>query len=414
MSAKEKELLFKDYSRRFADRVSSEYFARNSRVTSSDVLEVQSIRQVNLFVIKTLYDQWQRETAKLKSSFFDYSNPEVKKALQSYMNTLSHHISLDRFTYAELLQKAVSESLNLIFHPFDYYHSILAERGKEGVPVSYLKYISKYIKTNNHILQHMLEVMAQENLEVLSEDKIMWLLDESLARTNEAPADVEPFLNEFSEIVPLKMEDVYGGEDTPTYTPPQAESEEEDDLDDEDDPIELGEDKFDYEKAEEKRRENSRSSSDDNEHEPPGDTDSAEAEEQEVPNVQIRMSDDTKKGRNLAEALANRVDYSFDTPEKSMLNDILSHEQRETLADKHQNARITNLRKHLNINQRFMFINSLFQGDEQAFDRTLEHLESIESADEALSFLTHKFSQWEDSSEEVQEFLQLVQRRYPS
>lgn len=399
---RDKEIIFREYSQRFSDHVTSKYFARNARVTSEAIMEVQPIRQVNLFVIKNLYDQWQQETARLRSPFFDYSNRQVQSALQSYMNTLSHHISLDKPTYIGLLEKSVAESLNLIFHPFDYYHGLLTEQGKDGVPAEYLKKVSKYIKTNNHILQHMLEVMEENNLDVLSKDRIMWLLDESLGRTNEDPVDVEPFLKEFSEIMPLKMEDVYGGEDTPTYRPLDVAAMEEDEpLDDtdDDDDSDLGDDRFDYEKAEEKRKEKKPVPDDD--------------EVSEV-HLQRKSGDDSRKGRNLAEALANRVDYSFETPEKSMLNDILSHDQRETLADQHQNARINNIRKHLSINQRFMFINALFKGDEQAFDRTLEHLESVETSDEAISFLTHKFSDWDKSSEEVEEFLQIVQRRFPS
>ncbi len=113
-----KETLFSEYSQQFADRITGEFFARNNRVTSKTIMEVQSIKQVNLFVIKNLYDQWQRETANLRSPFFDYDNPDVQTALQSYMNTLSHHISLDQTAYQELLRKSVAESLNLVFYPF--------------------------------------------------------------------------------------------------------------------------------------------------------------------------------------------------------------------------------------------------------------------------------------------------------
>ncbi len=202
-------------------------------------------------------------------------------------------------------------------------------------------------------------------------------------------------------------------DDSPSYSPVDtADSEEDELIDDDDDDDDESDLRFDYEKAEEKRAQKQNDYLNENEND--REVNDGDEPEIEFPDAHKKFSDDSKKGRNLAEALANRVDYSFDTPEKSMLNDILSHDQRETLADQHQNARIKNIRKHLSINQRFMFINALFQGDEQAFDRTLEHLETVSSSDEAISFLTHKYTNWDESSEEVQEFLQIVHRRFPS
>ncbi|MEJ2004962.1 MAG: hypothetical protein P8X57_08385, partial [Cyclobacteriaceae bacterium] len=119
--------IMKEYSSRFAEKVASAFFSDNDKMESKDVMSAQEIRQVNLFVVKNLYDQWQREADQLKSPYFDYTSDEVREAMQDFMNTLSHHISLGRDTYTELLKKSTEETLVLIFSPYDFYYRLLSE-----------------------------------------------------------------------------------------------------------------------------------------------------------------------------------------------------------------------------------------------------------------------------------------------
>lgn len=422
MKDADKKALFQSYSSKFTDRVTAEYFARAPRVESKDVMSVQSIKQVNLFVVKNLYDSWQRESGKLRSPFFNFQSPKVQAALQTFMNTLSHHVSLDKDTYTELLQKSTEETLSLVFHPYDYYYALLKGYEAESIPISYLEYIAKYIKTNGHILEHMLEVMKEERLESLAKDRVQWLIDQALQRTNEDPVDVDPFITEFSQVIPLHIDDIYGdgprawekeesNEAEEQHPEPQESqpAEEEVFMDPGNETAQNSEDEIDI--SEPVDAGSTEEVSTDVAEDP--NPDAPESREIEFPEPNLHLSDDHKKpGKNLAEALANRVDYSFDTPEKSILNDILSHDQGESLADKHQKTKIESIKKSLSINQRFMFVNALFQGDEQAFERTLEHLESVDNADDATSFLTHKFSHWDIASDEVQEFLLLIHRRF--
>jgi hypothetical protein len=321
------------------------------------------------------------------------------------MNSLSHHVSLDKETYEALLRKSTVETLSLIFHPYDYYYDLLKNYEADAIPVKYLEYISKYIKTNGHILKHMLEVLQAEGFTELAKDKVQWLIDQALQRTNEDPADVDPFIEDFSRVIALHLDDIYGSGKGPRSW--EDSSAQEVDETTEEDSVE------ENSVEEESQPEEAHDSNEETPQETTQEEDNEVQRETIFPVPNLHLSEDHKKaGKNLAEALANRVDYSFETPEKSILNDILSHEQGETLADQHQKSRIQDIRKSLSINQRFMFINSLFNGDEQAFDRTLDHLETIENEDDAMSFLNHKFSNWDLATEEVQEFMLLIQRRY--
>ncbi|MCA6074218.1 hypothetical protein [Fulvivirga sedimenti] len=324
--------VMKDYSKRFANKVADDFFADHEKIASKDVMNVQEIKQVNLFVVKNLYDQWQRESDELRSPFFDYSSPEIKEAMQVFMNKLSHHISLNRKTYGELLEKSTEETLLLIFTPYDFYFRLLSEYDKDEIPVSYLSYVLKYVKINPHILRNILEIIAERNLEKIEKGQINELLDKSLERTAESPEDVEQYIEKFSGYVSLSLEEIYG---------------------------------------EDKKK-----------------------EIRKAPD----QAEEKKKEKN--------------TGHKPTLNDLLQKDEVPTLADIHRRAKIEDIKKSLSINQRFMFVNTLFNGSEEAFERTVEHIESVSNSEEAISFLTHKFTNWDHDSEEVSEFIQLIRRRH--
>lgn len=325
--------MMKEYSQRFADKVASAFFSSKDRMESRDVMTAQEIKQVNLFVVKNLYDQWQREADQLKSPYFDYSSEAVQEAMQNFMNTLSHHISVNRETYTELLEKSTEETLVLIFSPYDFYYRLLTEYDREEIPVKYLTYVRKYVKINPYLLQHLLDILGEQEKKQISKTEIQQFLDKALERTSESPEDVHPFIAQFSNYEPLTLEEIYGEEKDRTI-------------------------------------------------------------------------------RKKTPGESNSVNSKPEKPHKPTLNDLLHKDEVPTLADIHRKAKIEDIKKSLSINQRYMFVNTLFNGNEEAFERTIEHIETVESSEEAISFLTHKFSNWDHDSEEVAEFMQLVKRRH--
>ncbi len=95
-----------------------------------------------------------------------------------------------------------------------------------------------------------------------------------------------------------------------------------------------------------------------------------------------------------------------------VLNDEHAEEIKTTLADIHKNQKIESIEKHLSINQRFMFIRALFGGDESLFKNTLQQLESFESKKAAFEYLDENYSDWDLESEEVEEFMEVVEKRF--
>ncbi len=77
------------------------------------------------------------------------------------------------------------------------------------------------------------------------------------------------------------------------------------------------------------------------------------------------------------------------------------------------NFRKNNLIKSsLTINQKFMFTKILFKGDFEIFSQAIERLDALDNFGQALGYLETHYREWDKESEEYQEFLALVERRF--
>ncbi len=97
------------------------------------------------------------------------------------------------------------------------------------------------------------------------------------------------------------------------------------------------------------------------------------------------------------------------------LNDRFTTQQKESLAEVLQKRKIENIKNHISINQRFMFINELFAGDANTYNQALERVDNCQSMNEALNYLQQnhvKPQQWDMESEEVAEFMDVLAKKY--
>lgn len=99
-------------------------------------------------------------------------------------------------------------------------------------------------------------------------------------------------------------------------------------------------------------------------------------------------------------------------PVQTSLYDELGGDSRPTLADDFQKKKISQLRDHLTINQKFMFTKTLFNGDFEMFEQALERLDRMDKLQQADRFLEQEYGEWDRESEEYLEFRQLVERRF--
>lgn len=99
---------------------------------------------------------------------------------------------------------------------------------------------------------------------------------------------------------------------------------------------------------------------------------------------------------------------------KNSLNDVFKSATKNSLADKLKFSPIDNLKTHININQKFLFVSKLFNGDNDAYNSAIEKLNNFSSSDEARLYLNELSQQqnWNAEDENVITLVELVERRY--
>jgi hypothetical protein len=95
------------------------------------------------------------------------------------------------------------------------------------------------------------------------------------------------------------------------------------------------------------------------------------------------------------------------------INETLAQQKKTTVdvAGKWQTAPLENIASGIGLNDRFLYIRELFQGDGALYDAAVKQLDAAESLDHALSFIDKHFG-WNKDEETVQKFFGLVYRRH--
>ncbi|MDE3213789.1 MAG: hypothetical protein KGM98_11190 [Bacteroidota bacterium] len=105
-------------------------------------------------------------------------------------------------------------------------------------------------------------------------------------------------------------------------------------------------------------------------------------------------------------------ELKIDYPES--LNDVLKEERIE-LSQKLTDAPIKDLKKAIGVNDRFLFINELFRGDESMYERSIKTIQNFSILAEAEYWIRRELKikiGWMDTHPVVKQFDQLVRRRF--
>ena len=128
-----------------------------------------------------------------------------------------------------------------------------------------------------------------------------------------------------------------------------------------------------------------------------------------------------KNKKNAASALEDlNGDLGYrKEPELSKLDFETINEQfqseTKTIADTHQEERITSILSNISINHQYMFVKELFGDSDEKFKATItkiEHLENFDAAVEHLIRNDAKEHQWDMNAEIVKELLKIIFRKF--
>jgi hypothetical protein len=117
-----------------------------------------------------------------------------------------------------------------------------------------------------------------------------------------------------------------------------------------------------------------------------------------------------------AAAATKEINEIIPGPNKPSLNEIFPPNAVPELASKLSGQeKILDLRKAININDRFQYINHLFKGDETMYERSIITINGFTNMAEASLWISRELSfklSWKNDDELVQQFNQLISRRF--
>ena len=144
-----------EYSERFSREVCNRFFTEHEKVEGQQLSRFSSVKQVNLFMVRILFEKWQEEAARLQSPYFNYAATEVKKSFNQLMKALSTNIRMDKATALALTEQATYETLLLQLDPIaglakmlDGYPDKLSEKLQ-------LRPLLKYVRIHPKLVEQM-------------------------------------------------------------------------------------------------------------------------------------------------------------------------------------------------------------------------------------------------------------------
>ncbi|SNR85186.1 hypothetical protein [Hymenobacter mucosus] len=388
------------YGRLLAALLCDQHFGARPTATLDGpaVLRFTPVRQVNLFVVQQLLVQWMGEMGNLRSPYFDFEDTEVRQALTQFMNVLSRRIKLSRPVFEPLLAQAICDTLHGACDPSETFARKLVGDQTSATPEKLLESL-RYLDANKELFEGFLSSLpagqAQDHDYLLSRFRLYL----------EAHADqVQPtteVVQQLSVLLPLAETDLYEEAPQPApaaTTPPSPAPATEPPAPK---PVEA----------------------------PAIPTPAAApptpvAQPAPAPTppptaIPAPAAPTPDSRRALAETAPAGVPlYEKLKAEQSgapSLSETLRTERpaAATLASKA--PKVESLREAISINQRFSFINELFNGENMEYHAMIQHLDTLPNADIAKRYVTEELASrynWARKDEHVQKLLKLIDRKF--
>ncbi len=197
------------FSKTFREKVMEDFFGSSDTISGEEILNLTPVKQINLFILRDLFQAWRIETSKLKSSYFNYDVESVRVALNEFMNVLSRNISISKEEFLPLLDKAVDDSIALIFSPYNYFRLEFDKTKKENIELSSMEEDEKYFKVNKHLYKTLLERLKDMKSETITFKEVGETLEGLFSEMKDSPDDIKNHIESFSQIVHLDASMIY-------------------------------------------------------------------------------------------------------------------------------------------------------------------------------------------------------------
>lgn len=366
MEDKYNQLHLERYSKQLANLLCDRHFASYDTLNGPQLIGFTSIKQVNLFVIKELLLKWHHEMANLRSPYFDYENEEVKDALLHFMNVLSRKILMKRHAFEPLLQKAIYDTFLLVLDPLATFEEKFL-RIQEEITLPKLQENLKYIDADKPLFAGFIDTLSPASRD---RDYILSRFRLYINANQDRRSSLGELAARFNSLLPVSEQDILGKSPAPepqvaAKPTPAAPREEKDVVA----PIHQAQ---------------------------------REASAPARP-VYTSASDDADEDENKV------------TNKRPTLNDNFRKAPTASLADAHSNRKIDSLKNSISINQRFSFINELFEGDNMTYYQAIQALDAMPGAEQAHQYVQQQLASkydWSKKQDHLQKLLRLIDRKF--
>lgn len=378
MEDKYNQLRLERYSKELANVLCDRHFAAHDTINGPQLIGFTPIKQVNLFVIKELLLRWHHEMANLRSPYFDYEHEEVKEALLNFMNVLSRKILIKRDAFEPLLQKAILDTFLLKLSPATMFEEKFL-RIQEDITLSKLQENLKYIDLDKSLFAGFVGTLSPSNRD---RDYILSRFRLYLNANRDSVAPLAEVLQAFNSLLPITEEEIMQQQISPLAAyaasvakpTPAAPIEEKDVVA----PIHMAQ------------------------------------REASIPVAAPAPAPAVSAAPRPAAMADNNLNERFKA-ERPTMNERFSKPATASLGDSLGNGKIESLKNSISINQRFSFINELFDGDNMTYYNTIQQLDQFRSPDEATHFITNDLARrydWSKKQDSVNKLLRLIERKF--
>lgn len=355
------------YAAKFTDKLSKPYFLSQNTITGPEITTFSEVRQINLFILKNLFVKWQREVVRFKSPYFNYESEEVKESLESFMNSLSNNILVRKYDFDLLLKQAVEEMLTLVCDPVTFFTKEVGALGQPKVMVESLIDIKKYFVFNKHILEQASSEIAEQGQDDIFAGEAVRFFLRILNEKSVQIDSPEEAIAQLSAVIPCQVNDFVVRQ--AIVTPP---------------PVKLVEPK-------------------------PEPTPSMVKVQESVAIPAVVETEDDDLDDYPAKQL--KPVGSLGNLYKKQTDD----DEVDVVSDKFKKMKIDSIKTGIPLHLKFMFINSLFQGDHAEWNEAIEQLDKASNLQNALNTLKNNYASkfnWDMEDENVATLVEIIERKF--
>jgi hypothetical protein len=362
-----------EYSQTYSQKICNDFYSDKDTISGGEILNISSVDQVNLFALKALFENWKTTTENFKSPYFDFENEKVKAALKDFMNITSQHIAVKKADFMPILKKATADTIVLTLSPKDYFEETFRELPDFKCTKADLQLLKKYTRINASILDGFAEKLGDEP-SVFTNQALNWLTELADSQQND---DADLILQQFNNFVALDKNQFLKDKNTEAVNENEAEQSSFFDS------ISMPESKPAFAKPE------------------------------PIIAAELAVKEPVAEDKLKVEEAVTLNDQ-YQSNHSNLNEHFKGNEANQTLADRHINSPIKNLAGSISLNQKFVFINKLFNGDSAVYNETIEILEKCQSNEEAINLLKYKYApkyHWNLNSDEADELIDILKRK---